>query len=449
MPTRRIHTALLTALSTLLASGAVFAQEPAGATWQAACQWMDLTASSLTRTPLVDDVVEYQARIRVGPGEHDWVGLHRVVREASPWDPVETPDAILLVHGSASNFRTAFAPALADGELFAPEHGLAPHLAQGDIDVWGIDLRWTFVPAETTDFSDLAGWNFASHLEDMRKVATIARLVRWLDGSGYDRLFIGGHSLGGDLTYAYANADSQRPIWWQDVRGIVPIEINYKLTSPESQTLKDEAALRYQTYRALYDSGEYALSLAAQLQPLIALGLTAPDDPSPVVPGFTNLEAATSVFSLTHMFYAPLPAYTPAYHFLAGTFDEQTGAPTGYQFIDRSVALEMAAHFPPYQPLIEAVEVDALISDAVNVPYDDHLDEITVPVLYVGTAGGFGAAGLETLELLGSTDQSSLIVQLYPEGSEAVDFGHVDMLWAESAPELVWTPIGEWIRTTP
>jgi len=448
MTHHKLQTASLVFVYTLVLSGLSHARGGVGHhEWNAAIQWTTLdTPPPIARRPLVDDIVEYRVDLRVGPGDYDVIGLHRVVREVAPWQPIETPDAVMLVHGSASTFQTAFAPALVDAELFAPEHGLAPYLAASDIDVWGIDLRWTFVPMGATDFSDLAEWNLESQIKDLRLAARIARLVRWIGGSGYDPLFFAGHSSGGTLTYAYANADTQRPRWQRDVRGLIPIEITFKLTSPESEPLREAAATRCAAYQGLYDSGQYALTLGAQLAPLVGLGLSVPDDPSPVVPGFTNLQTATAIYSLTHLFYAPLPAYTQSYHFLAGTFDEQTGLPTGFQFVDQFNALAITAYFPPYQSLIDAIELEALLSGVVDLPYDDHLGEIDAPVFYVGATGGFGAWGEETLELLGSTDRSSLIVQLYPNGYEAIDFGHVDTLWADAAPDLVWAPIRDFIH---
>jgi len=404
-------------------------------------------AAGVTRTVIAGDIVEYAAELRVGPGEYDRIGIHRVVRERAPWRPIRARDGVMFVHGSASNFRSAAAPGLFAPDLFEDDFGLAPHLASQGIDVWGIDLRWTFVPLEETDFSDMQGWTLGSHVEDLRRATAIARIVRAATGSGRGRLFFSGHSLGADIVYAYANAETQRPRWRRDVRGLIPIDIIYKLTSPETQGLRDDAANRYAANRALYDAGTYEFGLGAQLAPLIGAGLSAPSDPSPLAPGWTNLQAATAVFTNTYLFYAPLPAYTPHYHFSAGVFDPSTGAPVGCQHVDALDMLQVAQRFPPYQALIEAVEIDALISGAVDVPYDDHLHEITVPVLHVGAAGGFGAAGAETLSLLGSTDTTAHIVQLQPPGAEVIDYGHVDLLWAADSEALVWQPIADWIAT--
>ena len=406
----------------------------------------DDEVAGVTRTVIAGDIVEYAAEIRVGPGEYDRVGIHRVVRERAPWRPIRARDGVMFVHGSASTFRSAAAPGLAAPTIFEDDFGLAPFLASNDIDVWGIDLRWTFVPLEETDFDDMQGWTIGSHVDDLRLVTSIARLVRAATGSGYGPMFFSGHSLGADVIYAYANAETQLPPGLRDVRGLIPVDMIFKLTSPETQFLRDEAAIRYGANGSLYDSGVYVFGLGPQLAPLIGAGLNAPNDPSPFVPGWTNLQAATAVFTNTYLFYAPLPAYTPFYHFSAGTFDPLTGAPTGCQFVDATDMLQLSQLFPPYQALIEAVEVDALISDTVDLPYDDHLGEITVPALHVGAAGGFGAYGAEALSLLGSSDTSELIVRLQPEGAELVDYGHTDLLWAADSEALWWQPMLDWIE---
>ena len=414
--------------------------------WRGALPLAGVTGGSpLVRTPLYDDLVEYSAVIPVGPGEFDRIGIHRVVRESSPWHPVSAPRGIMLLHGSPANFRNNFVPGLVDPAIAPLQNGFAPFLAEAGIDVWGVDLRWSLVPAGQTDFSFMKSWNFETDIRDIRVVTVIARLCRGWTGSGAGPLFFSGHSLGAALTYAYANADSRRPRKLRDVRGLIPLEYSYKLVSEESQFLRDAAAQRYRSWKEQYDSGVYSLPLTDQLKPVIDLALTAPDDPSALIPGFTNLQTATAIYSCTYIIYAPLPAYTPFYHFVAGTFDPATGLPTGFQFADREPIFTFTRYFPPYQPLAEGMDLDGLASGIVDLPYDDHLSDVTAPVFYVGAAGGFGDFGTETLSLLGSADKSSLIVRLLPAGNELVDYGHIDIMYASNARTLVWDPVRAWI----
>jgi len=81
------------------------------------------------------------------------------------------------------------------------------------------------------------------------------------------------------------------------------------------------------------------------------------------------------------------------------------------------------------------------------VPFDDHLADITVPVLYVGAGGGFGAFGVYTTTLLGSTDVSIHLTTLVPPADRIEDFGHVDLFLADDAAALVWQPILDWLQS--
>ena len=71
---------------------------------------------------------------------------------------------------------------------------------------------------------------------------------------------------------------------------------------------------------------------------------------------------------------------------------------------------------------------------------------MTVPVLYVGGAGGTGRYGLHTLSLLGSRDVSSLVVQRFPDEARGLDYGHVDLFIADDAEATVWAPILDWLE---
>jgi hypothetical protein len=140
----------------------------------------------------------------------------------------------------------------------------------------------------------------------------------------------------------------------------------------------------------------------------------------------------------------------PFYHYCAGTFDD-FGLPTGLQFTNSDYMLDFAFAVPSFQSLGEMIDGEALWCSN-DTPYDDHLGEITIPVYYVGAAGGFGAYGEYTLTLLeSSTDKESLIVELYPDPpyppeAVAIDYGHIDLMFAGNAETLVWEPIYDWIK---
>ena len=93
--------------------------------------------SSLTRTPVLGDVVAYSVLVRVGPGEHDMIRLHRVVRESRPCVPIRTPQAVFLVHGAGVDFLTSFLGSTLSTQVPRGQ-SIGVFLAQRDIDVWGL-----------------------------------------------------------------------------------------------------------------------------------------------------------------------------------------------------------------------------------------------------------------------------------------------------------------------
>ncbi len=120
--------------------------------------------------------------------------------------------------------------------------------------------------------------------------------------------------------------------------------------------------------------------------------------------------------------------------------------PTGLAYTDPTVFDDALATASPFEPV-------ALVRDAWAVtcnpshtsPFDNHLEDVTVPVLYVGAGGGFGRAGLYSLKLLGSKRVSTHIVSFYSPNQAAQDFGHGDLFTARRARQLVWAPIYNWL----
>jgi hypothetical protein len=52
--------------------------------------------------------VEYTFLLKVGPGDHDLIRLHRVVREKAPCKARSARKAMFLLHGVTVDFRTSF-----------------------------------------------------------------------------------------------------------------------------------------------------------------------------------------------------------------------------------------------------------------------------------------------------------------------------------------------------
>ncbi|HEX8145966.1 MAG TPA: hypothetical protein VF591_02095 [Pyrinomonadaceae bacterium] len=396
------------------------------------------------RRHIVADVFEYSFKLKVGAGAHDRVGLHRVVRERANGVPFKASRAVFMVHGDLWGFDEAFMSSTLSGAV-ARERSVGVYLAQQGVDVWGIDLRWTQVPADTNDFQFMKDWNVSTHVSDVAAGISVARAVRGATGSGDGKVALLGWSRGGVVAYAYANAEAAVPEQSRQVDALIPVDIAFKL-SPEHEEQRAGACARYAGGQQQLQSGTYHSPLGVGVQTFGLLAATDPAGASPVpgMTGLTNRQAALLVGTATHLLFAPYPP-VPFYHLEAGTFDAN-GLPSGLQFTSEAYLYDFYQSAAPFQSATEQVETDGVICGD-QLPYDDNLAAVNVPVYYVGAGGGFGEFGLDTLSRLGSADVTSNVVRLYGPEGRPVEFGHSDLFLADNAKELVWKPLYDWIAS--
>lgn len=402
------------------------------------------SAAGSERRVLAGDVAEYTLPVQVGPGEHDRVLLHRVVRERAPWVPRSAPRGVFFVHGDLLGFDGAFLAA-AGVPAVDDAHALPVFLAQRGLDVWGISLRWTQVPAATTDLSIMTDWDLETDATDVRIGLAAARLARTLTGSGASRLALLGWSRGGQIGYAVLDAESQLAPAQRHVKAFVPVDIYLKTDDP---VLRARACARYELLAARIAGGEIADTSGQLIAALGTLAELAPGAASPILPGLTNRQAGLLPGQATFNFFPPGLEPVPVYHFTGGLFD-QNGLPTGLLYSNEALLFSAFETASPFQPTRELADGDAAICDGPSVPdvpWDDHFEDVSVPVLYVGAGGGFGAFGIYTASLLGSTDVSAHIVSLTPPAARLFDIGHADIFIADDAPALFWQPVLDWLR---
>jgi hypothetical protein len=395
----------------------------------------------IERRRMAEDVHEYSFRVRVGSGAHDVITLHRVVREVAPWRPARTAKSVFLVHGDVWGFRGAF---LGGGEGEAARHSFAFYLARQGVDVWGIDLRWVHVPVETRDFSFMRSWNLGLHARDVGTGLLLARVVRALSiptPGRLEKMTLLGWSRGATVAYAWLNAEARLPPELRHVGGFIPVDMAFTL-APEDKPLRQAACLRYEDFSQRLAAGQYeggAQGLGIQYLGMQALHQ--PEAPS-TVPGLSNRQLALVAGAATWSLQS-LP-FTSSYHFTGGRFDA-SGIPTGLTWTRERLFFDFLMEASPYQSLAEQLDTEALWC-GVDVPYDDHLGQVTVPVLYVGAEGGVGRHGLHGTSLLGSADVTSLLVRRYPEEGRLLDYGHADLFLAEDAKVAVWAPLLDWLE---
>lgn len=387
----------------------------------------------MERRALTSNVAEYSFKVRVGSGPYDQIGLHRVVKESAPNRPIRASRAVFLAHGDIWNFRAAFLTGTKPLPVFLAEQG---------VDVWGIDFRWTFVPASVTDLAFMKKWGIEQDARDLGVGIAATRFVRALTGSGYGKVFLLGWSRGGQIGYAYLNGESQLPGSFQQVRGFIPVDIYLKTDVAQ---LRTAACQRQQATEAAIAAGTYASTNGVLVTNLGNLAVSNPGGTSFLDPNLTNRQAGLLVGEATFTFF-PGVEPAPFYHFTGGIFDAQ-GRPNGLLYSNEADLFTFEQRSAPFQPNRELADADKATCDQMDVAFDNHLDDITVPVLYVGAGGGFGELGIYTTTLLGSTDVTSLVIHKTPPSARLADYGHADLFLANDAQALVWQPILSWVQT--
>ena len=404
-----------------------------------ACNGSGCTAGALQRRVLTGNVVEYTVPVRVGSGPYDVITMYRVVRETAPFRPIRSRDSILLVHGDIWGFRAAF---LAD-----PARNLPVFLAQNGVDVWGIDQRWIRVPANLSSYAFMKNWGFRQDIQDLYAALGLARVTRFLTGSGLDKMTLLGWSRGGQIGYAYLNAETQLPGFLRNVNGFIPVDIYYKT---DVDAFREAACRRSAARQAQLAAQTWQDSTGTLIQSIASLATTNPGGASPVFPGLTNDQAALLTGEATFILLTP-DEPVPFYHFTGGTFAPAPApsglpVPTGLLYSPKPTWLTLLGGAAAVQPTRELADAELVMCEQQDVPFDDHLDEITNPVLYVGGGGGFGEFGIYSTTLLGSTDVTIHVVDLTPPEAQLSDYGHADLFLGNNAQTLVWQPILTWLQ---
>ena len=380
--------------------------------------------ASFNRAHVTGDIYHYELVLPVGEAPNAAIRIHRVVRELAPFVPRATRGGAMLLHGDFSTFETSFLP------------GLAPYLASRELDVWGVDRRWT-LPRGTDDVSDFGTMGVAQEVDDTRAALAFARAVRAASGAGAGKLALVGFSHGAQLAYAYAAVEGGRPAWQRHVDALVPLDF-YASLPPEEDAFRESfcesSAFLYDVVAAgeIDSPNQFAIDVGT-------LALTAPDEVSPINPNFTNRGFLLRFIGETYR----LAPYAPFYHLGAPILEG--GAVVGLRESSETAMATWLANATPHQALLESADFDRLICGEGVQPVNGSLSHIQVPVFYVGAAGGIGSLGLHSAASVASTDVTTLVVQRFGPDQRAEDFGHSDLLFGTDARDLAWQPIASWL----
>jgi len=384
------------------------------------------------RTVLGEDVAHYSFDVVVGPGKHDVIRLHRIVREKHPYHPIHTVTGVFLLPGNPNSFEMIFMEPLIS-QAVAWDHSITAFLAQKNIDVWGMDYRWSLVPASTKNFKFMKHWGLERDVEDTEIALSLARAIRGMTGQGFAKLHLLGFSYGVFMTYAVGSQETEVPYFRRNVKGLIPVD--YSMVYAADDPFRAEACNYIAYDQGRLDAGVYNDDNTS-LKQIGDLARSAPGDPSPFADGFTNYQFA--------LFVGGSPVHPDDWHFVGVAYDA-SGIPTGLQYTDPWLWIDVLRAAPPYAPVMADLDTDKVGCYDVVAPFDDHLGEISLPILYVGAGGGTGEHGYYTLTLTGSTDITKFTVHPQPAQPRPLDFGHADLFTAQNAETLVWQPILDWL----
>ena len=387
------------------------------------------------RVVLAGDVVHYRFDLVVGPGPFDTIRIHRVVKEVEAGRPQPNMESVLLLAGAPQTFEGIFLPPAALG-VPVEEGSVALFLASHGVDVWGMDYGWSLVPYPTADFAFLQGWGID---KEVRHITTALSVVRWLrvrSEQGNGPVHVLGFSYGGFLTWAVASEDTQRPGNLKNVKGIIPV---------------DGTAFKNNSASGRATSCASAATAAAQL----AAGTFVSDSSAGMLLGRLALEDPDGLSSLG---LAALPPYFPAVPpgtltnfqyplgsnvrslFLGGTYAASPPSVTTF-YTDGSRFIDLLANMPVYMPYQWNYDSAASRCESADYPvaFDDHLGEVTVPILAIGRRQ---SPSTDASTRTASADVT--VVTLNPAMSPAL-YGHADFFLANDAATMVWQTILDWI----
>ncbi|UJH67854.1 hypothetical protein [Allomuricauda sp. SCSIO 65647] len=389
--------------------------------------------TKIARSALSADIAHYQIMVRMGNGPYDVVRIHRVVRESRKYRPIRTKGNVFMIHGSSQDFDDIF---LRPGVETPDATNSSPfYLASNDIDVWGIDLGWTLVPIETTDFSFFQNWGITKDAGHVLKSMAIARLVRGLTRQGFGKMNLLGFSYGAGLTYNAAIKETKQHRILRDIKGIIPTDFVLVYEQNDSPFAAGSCSLS-QMSEAAHANGEYQNANGVGFVTVGQAALENPEGDSPFAPGLSNYQFALAAAG------GPQPN-GPDWHFLGGEFDGQI--PSGLAYTQEERWFKLLVSLAPYMPTYSAAEGFKRVCPENRENTIAELGEIKVPVLYLGAQGGYGNDAVFSTTLLGSTDVSVEIVTKFPDGPRILDYGHADLFMADDAPELVWRPLKDWL----
>ena len=391
-----------------------------------------VTLMNYERQVISGNIVHYKFEVAVGSGQYDKIGIHRVVKEMAPHTPIVTNKNLFYQHGDVKDFVGMMLPGLYSDNT-PDDFGLAYFLAENNIDVWGIDQAWCMADATTTDFSYMEGFGLEKAYTDLRSAMAVARIARYLTGNGLEKMMLAGYSSGCSTGFALVDYETELEGPVRHADAYIPIDVGIKSNDPNYH---EAAAFQQSNYLGLLASGTHESFLPFKLA--AQLSINDPDGASFIIPGFPNKQVP--------LLFGAGRAWGPnlTIHFLAGNFDN--GLPASLKYVPYGRWLDFMNSAIEYQPCQFFVDNYAMLSDGLDTPFDDHFEDIRVPIYHLASIGGFAPFSMNAFNYLGSTDVTHHILALDTPDNILYDYGHIDLFLADNSKDLVWKPMLDWIK---
>jgi len=327
-------------------------------------------------------------------GEYDTIRLHRYRAGAKP------VASLLFLPGTNMNASAA---------LTDERHNLWLYLAARGIDVFALDYRTNAVPpaSDIGRLGEMKGWTSDLFMSDVRAARDLMlRETRDVP------VFVSGFSRGAFFAYMLAGEDAT-------LAGVIALDGSFKAAVPEPY---DEPA----ALAALAAKGTWASDVGGRRgwdarQALMDAAAENPASPA-LEPGFADVGAQLA--SVLQKSWGP------------GGLANPEGGVSRPQIL----AILMRA-YDRFYPAIQDIEMKRMVGQA-NDPataLDDGWGHLALPVLAFSSTGmgaGWQANVRHSAEASGSKDVTVTVLDAY---------GHLDVLVAETAPELVFQPMRDWI----
>jgi pimeloyl-ACP methyl ester carboxylesterase len=359
-------------------------------------------------------------------GPYDKIGLHRLVKTG-----ITTKGAVFILPGAFGSGEQLISNPPQSNYSIDESSNQAVYWANRGFDVYAIDYRTHFLPStmNATQASAIAAsWGWDVYISDLKEAVDKAKAL-----SGYTKIFLAGMSIGASIEMFYASE-----YWKQDLRGLILMDGSNETTkfTPTTNTANATSSLV-----SLNATGRLALEYPNTPGPatypsgiLFAYqnAVQNPGAPAEWPPG-TPLQP--TINPLTNKAWANITEWF-AYKWNSSSFSDTYG---GYGNL--TVNIQRSAGADRYFPMRLFVEITS-IHDWTNCPFvaydfDDHYNEINVPVFGFGTGtlSDVGALGIYT-NGLATSDFSQIMLPNY---------GHLDVFTGTYSARDVSEPAYQWM----